>query len=107
MNINITKLANGYAASLTSPSGEVQWSSDGPLDERTLRQTLLDLGCHAIDVGDALAKEDPEVRKALREVSYKSLSKRVGPEEAARIMKKVDDDMAREVDELLARRQQY
>lgn len=93
MVLRITKHPDGYTAIVTPPSSDVEWATPGPMDERSLRNALHELGCHMIDVSDAFAAADPDIRREYQEASHRSLVERVGEEEAARIEKKVAEEL--------------
>lgn len=72
----ITKHDVGYTAVVTSRSHtsdppEVVWSSFEPMSERHLTEILDEIGCHLIDVYDAFAAADPEIRKAYQQAREK------------------------------------
>ena len=61
MPIVIARDGEMYSAEVTPPAGgDRHWHSLDPMDLDALIQSLLALGCHQTDIGDALFEADPE-----------------------------------------------
>lgn len=60
MTIKIKKINGGYTATVTPPHGtDRHWLTDKPMDCDELIKSLIALGCHQTDIGDALYETDP------------------------------------------------
>jgi hypothetical protein len=59
MALRIDRSAEGYAVTVSAPSGE-PWVSPHPLTPTAVLQTLSELGCHSTDISDALDAADLE-----------------------------------------------
>ena len=99
MVLQIKKYKSGYIAIATPPNSKTGWSTLEPIELRELELTLHELGCHQVDVGDALAAADPEIRREFEEASHRLRVKDVGPERAAEIEKQVAEEF-REQEEI-------
>lgn len=91
MTIKITKHKDTYTAIVTGFGGKEVWRTSGPMDEKTLRDTLHELGHHQIDVTEAFLASDPERKRKFHEANKRELIERVGPEEAKRITEKYEE----------------
>ena len=60
MAIVIVPTGDLYEATVSPPHGRgVQWMSPRPMTADSLVATLLELGCHQTDIGDAFHEADP------------------------------------------------
>jgi hypothetical protein len=61
MAINVKRVGNLFAATVTPPHGRGSfWSTSEPLEAWVLIRKLRDeVGCHTTDITDALYDEDP------------------------------------------------
>lgn len=61
MLLRIQRVDNGYLATVTPSHGDdVHWEVTSPVSEGVLIDTLVELGFHQQDIGDALYEADPD-----------------------------------------------
>jgi len=63
MSIRIWKDGRMYSAEVTPPHCDISWTSPHPMSPQELYNKLLELGCHPVDVLDALTESDPDWQK--------------------------------------------
>jgi hypothetical protein len=60
VGIEVSVKGDGYVATVSpNPLGGATWLSGEPMSGRALSDTLVKLGCHQTDVGDAFYQADP------------------------------------------------
>jgi hypothetical protein len=65
--IRIKKIAEDlYTATVTPPEVEAEWSTKEPLMGRELTRAMQEIGCHQIDIDDAISDQDPRWIEKLR-----------------------------------------
>ncbi|HEY7585488.1 MAG TPA: hypothetical protein VH866_03155 [Candidatus Deferrimicrobiaceae bacterium] len=60
MPIHILREGELYSAKVTPPHADVEWASPRPMSAQQLYNALLELGCHPVDIMDALSECNPE-----------------------------------------------
>ena len=61
MTISIKKEASGYSAVIRdAESKHIEWQTKEPISSSKLMDQLCQIGCHQIDVVDALNAADPQ-----------------------------------------------
>lgn len=93
MRVTITKHTGGYTAEVTPFDIALEWLIEKPMDLLSLWTALQEVGFSMIDVSDAFAAADPEIRKEQQEAGFLVLSDSVGPERAAQIGMEVDEEL--------------
>jgi len=64
MTISIKKESSGYSAIVRATnSDEIVWQSKKPMSSSKLMEQLCNIGCHQVDVIDALSAADPQWQK--------------------------------------------
>jgi hypothetical protein len=70
MSISITRISDDlYVASATPPDVSADWRTTTPMRGRQLTRTLIEMGAHQQDVGDAMYEADPVWVQKLRDPS--------------------------------------
>ena len=60
MPIRVRKQGDLYSATVTPPDADVEWSSPHPMSAQEVYNHLKGLGCHPVDIMDALHACDPD-----------------------------------------------
>ncbi len=91
MVIEIKKHADGYTAFVVQHHNDVEWATAEPMGEQDLRKKLYDLGCHPIDITEAILATDPERRRKFRESIRADLIEAVGEQRAVELDQRIKD----------------
>ena len=70
MPIHIWREGDSYSAKVTPPHADVEWASAHRMSAQQLYNALIELGCHPVDIMDALSECDPEWER--REPGFKT-----------------------------------
>lgn len=96
MRVDIKMVGDLYTAMVKSPNGETRWTTPEPMDRPSLLEALDELGCDNREVIHALGNADPRVARDSRQALIDSLSDQYGYERAMKLLKEVEEDLAKE-----------
>ena len=60
MAIKVWREGDRYSAKVTPPHADVEWATPHPMSAQELYDALSKVGCHAVDIMDALFECDPD-----------------------------------------------